>query len=82
MMFGIIIRLPSWGSENYDKNYACQYKRGKRHGFDLWVRRRKQQSTPVFFPRKSHEEGSLAGYSPRSCKESGTAKHTLTNNKA
>ena len=37
-------------------------------GFDPWVGkipwRRKWQSTPVLLPRKSHEQGSLAGYSP------------------
>ena len=42
-------------------------------GFDPWVRkipwRRKWQSTPVFFPEKSHGQRSLAGYSPWGCKE-------------
>ena len=37
-------------------------------GFDPWVRtipwRRKWQPTPVFLPGKSHEQKSLAGYSP------------------
>ena len=39
-----------------------------RPGFDPWVEkipwRRKWQSTPVFLPRESHEQRSLAGYSP------------------
>ena len=38
----------------------------------LW--RRKWQPTPVFLPRKSHEERSLVGYSPRGCKESDTTE--------
>ena len=37
----------------------------------LW--RRKWQPTPVFLPRKSHEQSSLVGYSPWSRKESVTA---------
>ena len=38
--------------------------------------RRKWQPTPVFLPRKSHRQRSLAGYSPWSCKESNTTEHT------
>ena len=33
----------------------------------LW--RRKQQPTPVFWPREFHGQRSLAGYSPQGCKE-------------
>ena len=40
----------------------------KRCGFEPWVGkiplRRKWQSTPVFLPRESHGQRSLAGYSP------------------
>ena len=36
--------------------------------------RRKWQPTPVFLPETSHEQRSLAGYSPRGCKESDTTK--------
>ena len=32
--------------------------------------RRKWQPAPVFFPGKSHEQRSLAGYSPKDCQES------------
>ena len=32
-------------------------------------RRRKWQPTPVFFPRESHGQGSLVGYSPGGLKE-------------
>ena len=50
-----------------DKEPACQGRRCKRHGFDPWVRkilwRRARQPTPVFFPVKLHEQGSLVGYS-------------------
>ena len=35
---------------------------------------RKWQPTPVFFPGESHGWRSLAGYSPRGCKESDTTK--------
>ena len=33
--------------------------------------RKKRQPTPVFLPGKSHGQRSLAGYSPRSCKDVG-----------
>ena len=43
-----------------------------RPGFDPWVGkipwRRKWQPTQVFLPGKSHEQRSLAGYSPWGCK--------------
>jgi len=46
---------------------------GKRHGFYLWakkvLRRRAWQPTPVFLPGESHEQRSLADYSPGDCKE-------------
>ena len=58
------------------KEPACQCRRHKRHWFDPWVRkipwRRKWQPTPVFLPGESHGQRSLAGYSPRGHKESGT----------
>ena len=42
--------------------------------FDPWVGklswRRAQQPTPVFFPRESHGQRSLAGYCPWGRKES------------
>ena len=42
--------------------------------FNPWVGkiswRRKWQPTPVFFPGEFHGQRSLAGYSPRGCKES------------
>ena len=42
--------------------------------FNPWVRkvccRRECQPTPVFWPLKSHRQGSLVGYSPWGCKES------------
>ena len=52
----------------------------KRRGCDSWVRkipwRRKWQPTPVFLPGKSHEQRSLAGYSPWGCTESDTTEAT------
>ena len=61
--------FPCWLSA---KESTCQC---RRHGFDPWVRkipwRRKWQLTPVFLPRKSHEQRSLAGYSPWGSKRVG-----------
>ena len=62
-----------------------EYLRCSRLRFNLWVRktpwRRKWQPTPVFLPGKSHEQESLAGYSPRDHKGVG---HNLeaNNNKS
>ena len=39
-----------------------------RHGFDPWVGKiawRRRQPTPMFLPRESHGQRSLAGYSPQ-----------------
>ena len=50
------------------KNLPVNAEDGKRHGFDPWVGkillRRAWQPTPVFLPEESHEQRSLAGYSP------------------
>ena len=50
----------------------------RRHGFHLRVGkipwRRKWQPTPVLLPGKPHGQRSLAGYSPRVCKESDTTE--------
>ena len=43
---------------------------------NLW--RRKWQPTPLFLPGKSHGQRSLAGYSPRGCRESDTTEATNT----
>ena len=63
-MFG----LPWWFT---GKESTCQC---RRHRFNPWVRkvpwRRKWQPTPLFLPRKSQGQRSLAGYSPWGCKES------------
>ena len=40
--------------------------------------RRKWQPTPVFLPGESHGQRSLAGYSPRGCKESDMTEHPHT----
>ena len=61
------------------KEPASQFKRGKRCGFNPWVRkiwRRNWLPTPVFLPGKSHGQRSLAGYSPRGPKESDTTEGT------
>ena len=66
--------LPRWHS---GKESACQC---KRHRFDPWVGkspwRRKWQPTPVFWPRKSHGQRSLVGYSPQGHKELDMTEHT------
>ena len=53
---------------------ACQCKRLQRCSFDPWVGkipwRREWQPTPAYLPGKSHEQRSLAGYSPCNHKES------------
>ena len=64
------------------KESACQYRRCRRHSFDPWVGKipwsRKWQPTPVFLPGKSHEQRSLADYSPRGCKELDTSERLNT----
>ena len=61
-----------------DKEPACQCRIHKRHGFSPWVGkipwRRAWQPTPVFLPRESQGQRSLAGYSPWGSKESDTTK--------
>ena len=48
------------------KEPACQCRRHKRHGLNLWVGgipwRRAWQPSPVFLPGESHGQRSLAGY--------------------
>ena len=62
------------------KESACQCRRYKRRGFHSLVGkihwRRKWQPSPVFLPGESHGQRSLAGYSPRGCKESDATEHT------
>jgi len=56
------------------KEPACQRRSPKRHGLDPWVGkipwRREWQPTPVFLPRESHGQRSLAGYGPSGSTES------------
>ena len=53
-----------------------------RDRLDPWVGkmpwRRKLQPTPVFLPGESHEQRSLAGYSPSGRKELGVTEHILS----
>ena len=60
------------------KKSTCQCRRLKRLEFDPWVRKipwsRKWQPTQVFLPGKSHEQRSLARYSPWGRKESDTTE--------
>ena len=61
------------------KDFACQYRRCKRLGFDPWVRKipwiRKWQPTPVFSLGKSHGQRNLVGYSKCGLKELDTADY-------
>ena len=54
----------------------------RRQRFDPWIVkipwRRKWQPTPVFLPGKSHGQRSLAGNSPRGCKELDTTEQLGT----
>ena len=51
---------------------CLEYRRCQRYRFDSWVRkipwRRAWQPTPVFLPGESHEQRSLVGYRPWSCR--------------
>jgi len=62
------------------KEPACQCKRHKRLRFDPWVGkipwRRAWQPSPVSLPGESHEQRSLAGYSPWGHKESDMTEAT------
>ena len=68
--------LPTWDT---GKESTCQYKRGKRCGFDSWVRKipwkEKWPPAPVFLSGKFHGQTSLLSYSPCGPKESDTTKH-------
>ena len=73
--------LPRWRSR---KEYACQSKRLKRHGFDSWVGKilwnRKWQPIPVFLPGEFHGWRRLEGYSLWGRKESDMTEltHNIT----
>ena len=53
------------------RHKKCQF--SPRVGKISW--RRARQPTPVFLPRESHGQRSLAGYIPWGCKESDTTEH-------
>ena len=69
-------RLPSWPS---GKESICQRRRRR---FHPWVGKtpwsREWQPILVFLPGTSHGQRSLAAYSPRRHKESGTTEHRQT----
>ena len=66
------------GASSKEPTFQCRS--CKRHRFDPWVGkiswRRKWQHTPVFLPRESHGQSSLAGYSPWGCIGSDMTKVT------
>ena len=69
--------LPRWCS---GKESNCHCRRCKRLRFSPWVGKilssRKWQPAPVCLPGKFHGQRSLAGYSPRGCKESDMTEYT------
>ena len=70
------LEIPKWSS---GKEFTCQCRRHKRHGFDPWVGKipwMVWQPTPVFLPAESHEQRSLVGYSTQGCKESDMTEAT------
>ena len=64
------------------KESICQGRSCRRPLFDPWIQkspwRRKWQPIPVFLPRESHGQRSLAGCSPQGCKESDVTEHAHT----
>ena len=60
---------------------TCQCRRHRGCRFYPWIakipRRRKWKPTPVLLPGESHGQSSLAGYSPRGCRESNLTEHAL-----
>ena len=77
-----IIKLFGFPAGASGKESACQCRRRRRHELDPWVRkipwRKKWQPASVFLPGKSHGQKSLAGYSPKGCKESDTTERLST----
>ena len=67
--------LPWWLKWQKKKKKCLQ---GGRPIFKSWIRkipcRRAWQHTPVFLPGESHEQRSMAGYGPWSCKQSDTTE--------
>ena len=68
-------RLPRWHS---GKEFFCQYRRCRKHGFNPWVKKMpwsgKWKTTPVLLPGKFHGRRSLVGYSPWGYKELDTTE--------
>ena len=56
-----------------DKEFTCQCRKCRRHGFNPWIEkipwRRAWQPTPVFWPRESHGPKNGASCRPWGCKE-------------
>ena len=73
LIFPLISLLLVFSGDSSGKESACQFRSHRRCKFNPWVRknpwRRKWQPTPLFLPRKSHRQRSLAGYSPWGHKE-------------
>ena len=72
--------FPGFPCGNSGKEPTCQFRRHKRCGFDLWVRkstcRRAWQPSPVFLPVESHGQRILVGYCQQDSREPGTTEAT------
>ena len=74
----VIMMVVMYGDEfprlHSGKELACPFRRPKRRGFNLRIRKipwsRKWEPTPVFLPGESHGQRGMVGYSPWGCKES------------
>ena len=78
-VYPVTLHVPKLRKWYTGKESTCQCKRPKFNpwaGKSLWSR--KWQLTPVFLPGESHEQRSLAGYSPWGRKESDTAEQLST----
>ena len=77
----VFLKFWLWSHEGIDLPWwlsgwrtCLKFRRHRRGGFDSWVKKvlwtRNWQAALVFLPGQSHRQRSLAGYSPRGCKES------------
>ena len=81
-LINIYMKELGFAGDSDGKELTCQCRRHKRCGLDPWVGRedpleKEMQPAPVFLPGESHGQQSLAGYSPRGCRE---LKHSRTAN--
>ena len=80
MIWYLIVFRQYFPGGSVGKESTCKFRRWRRCEFSTWVGKspwkRAWQPTPVFLPRESHGQRSLAGCSPRGHKESDTTEVT------